>query len=291
MFLVLLLYSAGATAQHKPFKLLVQELKDLCFIYDTLDPFSGTVALKEYGVTYQVLLKEHPEPDEITLVHKDSIDVFDLQYYYQFKIRKKFNEVMSHPEVMKHDLAKMFPYVLVSDDKKLYSLSIDERTGGSYHSRFTMYHYTGMVKNEEAAFEGFAQDGYNEVYTLKTKQGSKYLLIGSVVTCNSCMATYALLTHFDKGGFVTDFETMIDGRMGSEITFDPLSKVLSVDYMTDDLLRECFCETLTTEESSNSDEEITEISEEIIIQSCSCKYKFHGNTFKLTTHHFDMAKE
>jgi hypothetical protein len=287
LFFVLLFHSVNGVAQNKPFIHLVQELKDLCFQHGTLHTDYETVALKDAGLSYQVLLKEYPEEFEIP-DNKDSIDIGSLKYYYQLKIKQKFNEVMHHPALLKHDLSKILSSVLVSDDKKLYCLTIDENTGGSYHSRITFYHYTDMASTHETAFEGFAKDGYHEIHTLQTKQGTKYLLIGTVITCNTCRATYALLTHFEKNKFVHDFETLLDSRLSGDITFSTDTKVLSVGYQTSDFIRNCWCENDQTKDAE--EEEIAEENENILYD-CSCTYIFDGQTFKLLSQQSEIAEE
>jgi hypothetical protein len=300
IFGLFLLFSLVACAQeHSKFNTLLNQLKHDLKIYNEI-PYYGfdDIALKNVGLT-DADIKEILEPEnkkKYKVVSADTIGHFGLIFYLQKKIILSVNELTQFPRFFDNDIINSFANtalrIVKSDDGKLYNFSIDEKTGGSYHARVSWMYYTDMntykeywtanVINEELPkiFTVFEGDGYNNIYTLNTKEGVKYVLTGSYKGCSYCFMTYVQLVKFDGNKFVDDFSYQILLRDPTKgVTYNPKTKTITVDYITDDLTQRCECENQATAETTSENE--GEIEGEIPEIPCYCEFVFNGNNFEL----------
>ena len=188
--------------------------------------------------------------------------------------------------------------IIKSDDNKLFNFSIDEKTGGTYRSRISLMHYseidTKNLPNEKEISENiktnpylvFEGNGFNEIYTVPTKEGIKYLLIGDVRGCSYCFETHVMLVKFDAGLFKCEFYYSVNSRSWETgVKYNSKTKTITVDYETDDLTPECGCL------NNSEDEIITDYDAEPIRQKCHCEFGFNGLNFELLKEHRETIKE
>lgn len=271
-------------SQSKTLKKVADELNALTDSYASILPFQiEKIALKNYGLTYKDITKNTKEVSyESFSADKDSIESSTLQEFYNDKIKQKLDELTSHKDFSKADI-KMLVHIFAckSDDSKIYNFVYDENTGGSYHSRISYIYYAGQKENQNQ--ELYNPDGYHTIVSLPSKTGTRYLLLGQVVGCNTCQGCYTKLVHYTNGMPVFDFEYNLNTRMGSEniIEYNKNDKTLLVQYVTDDFRPYCYCskEEKDLKEKDNSSARL-----------CSCLYKFDGKTFVPTGTHDNEFK-
>jgi len=132
----------------------------------------------------------------------------------------------------------------------------------------------------------FNTDGYGSIITIKTAHGTKYLLQGGVMGCNTCEGNYITLVSFKNGKFFCDFSYYLDTRggttpdSGGSLSYDKESQTISVDYVTDDLTPECTCDDYEKVSQKRADSGIYVQSDQTDYgRHCSCVFKFNGSTF------------
>lgn len=258
--------------QERPFAAIAEDINATISYHDQL-LFREMVSLKDFNLDYETIKNELGD-DVIYSVGKDSVEVWPLREYYQAQIFRQLDELFAHKDISKHDVAGLLNMqVIKSDDNRLYNITMDENTGGSYHSRLSAVYYLPYKPAERRINDFFDTDGYSMIYTLNTGLGPKYLLLGDVVGCNSCFIEYILLMHFEKGKPVEDFKYRTEIRGWDEtIVYDPAKRTLTINYMTSDLSPHCHCTDATENEGTN---ELTE-------WECSCTFAFNGETFELS---------
>ncbi len=138
--------------------------------------------------------------------------------------------------------------IVVSDDRKLFNFSLDEKTNGSYKSRISITYYTAdstppsrkskddpEIINQHHVFKG---DGFHGIYSIETEEGTKYVLTGYVRGCSNNI----MLVSLKNGVFEQDFSYSVNSRSWEEgVRYSPKNKIISVDYVTDDLTTNCNC--------------------------------------------------
>lgn len=186
--------------------------------YSKLSPFNTDrlIALKDSGLPKEEIkyIKAHLEKYEGN--SKDAITEFNLLVEFQGLIVEHITYLISHNKFKEHKIEALINQnfnlsVTVSDDRKLYNFSLDEKTGGSYRSQISITHYTEgnitpslknrgerEIINQYSVFEG---DGFNGIYSIKTKEGIKYVLTGYVRGCSYCFETNIMLVTFKRGRF------------------------------------------------------------------------------------------
>lgn len=123
-----------------------------------------------------------------------------------------------------------------SSDNKIYFFSIDEKTGGSYRTNVTLIHYRlpdGSVKGDyfgDDVSEALTTSGYRPVQ-LVDSLNKRYVTIGSVITCNTCLASVFIMLQLDSSAVSTQLIDQFDGRYYDLKAFD---------YNSD--LKEFYCE-------------------------------------------------
>jgi len=124
-----------------------------------------------------------------------------------------------------------------SIDNKVFFFSIDEKTGGSYRTNITLIHYRlpdGKVKAEYfggEASEALGTSSYGTVYMLDSTN-RKYFVTGSVQTCNTCNASFAITIQLDTNSYHTALVAQYDGRYHDLKVFDydSTAKVFSYEF-------------------------------------------------------------
>ncbi|HRC32934.1 MAG TPA: hypothetical protein PK736_05780 [Bacteroidia bacterium] len=128
-------------------------------------------------------------------------------------------------------------FISKSNDNKIFFFSIDEKTGGSYRTNITIIHYRlsdGMVHAEffgSEDYEAMATSIYDKVF-LVDSAAQKYFVIGSVQTCNTCLASLAIAITLDTSSYHVDLIAEFDGRQDDLkiFEFDSLEKIFSYEY-------------------------------------------------------------
>ena len=207
-------------------------------------------------------------------INKDSIDVQDLIFTYQEKIINSLSLILKHKdfdEKIKETTFNQELSIVFSTDNKLYNFSLDEKTGGTYRSRISLMYYT----ESDSIYEGdiFEPDGYGLIDTIQTNSGVKYLMEGNVRGCSYCFTNHVSLIQFKKDTVNLDFYYRFDSRDWDDyIEVDSTKRVIKAYYHLNDLQESCSC--------NNEDEGTIEFEIEKNI-SCSCRFKFNGETFEL----------
>lgn len=165
----------------------------------------------------KALIKES-DCDAILTNSKDSINQYYMIVYFQERILDQLQLLLNHPDFGKNDIAKMIHdelSVVKSADNKLYNFSLDEKSEGSYRSRFSYMHFTDLKPQDSSEvdpYKIFEGDGYSELFMLNTDEGVKYVLTGNVRGCSSCFETFVQLVSFKDNAFNLDFEYAVNNR-------------------------------------------------------------------------------
>ena len=287
----------------KSFEKLITETNTFLNAYSDLSAFGSDdyIALSSSGLpkkTIKHIQKNHEEYEGYT---KDSISKFSLIQEYQELIFENLNAIVLHPQFKTSRIENLLNQgsdlsVVVSEDRKLYNFSLDEKTGGSYRSRISLTHYTedSLVSyqknendheafyNQHSIFEG---DGFTGIYTLSTKEGTKYLLTGYVRGCSYCFETSAMVVSYQNGAFNQEFYYAVNSRSWEEgVVYDTASKTITVDYVTDDLTPDCGC-------SSQEENLYADDSDGKITKRCHCTFQFNGSKFELVKASWEKLKK
>ncbi|WNM18871.1 hypothetical protein [Flavobacterium capsici] len=287
--LLLIPFLALAQKKAPPFNKVIKETNYYLDQYTRVSPFDSYYALSSFKVTNKQImdyLKNSEEFDNTPLKYKDSVDGNILMNYLQDKIINQIYQLVKHPDFKKNDIIKLLEptdlSIIKSDDNKLYNFTFDEKTGGSYRSRISLMYYSDFTPTDsitDSDFQSFfAPDGYNAIYTLNTTEGTKYVLTGSVIGCNTCVQTSVRLISFSDNKPKEDFIYVVENRGWSEgVIYDNETKTITVDYHLDDLTRNCICEEILNEDKIYYEESV----EKDYSINCKCQYIFNGKTFEL----------
>jgi hypothetical protein len=263
---------------------LIDRTNEYMSIYDTLSPWHGNYAIKDFDFTEEELTTADGEK----LTYNDSIDPYTVIDIYQSRILDNIDKIAHHKDFPKQG-SELF---LASPDNKLFNFALFENTGGSYKSYISFMYY---IENDKIVYYGnnrdesrnsenfeFNTDGYEQIDTIQTKNGVKYLLQGSVVGCNTCLREYITLVRFEGGKPVCDFSYQLNTRFGSsqQFDYDAETKTITIAYETDDHTSDCYCE----QECDDKDTYRGNSSyyENGTPKDCRCVFVFNGETFELT---------
>lgn len=248
-------------------------LKEALAHYGNLDPHTDSIFyLSDINYTEERALAEGLHFEEA-----GEIDVFSVIWHSEQKIFTYIEALLamcSLEEMMALPLSNIS--MVLSEDKRFFNFSIDEKAGGTYRGRDSKSYYC----SEEVVLydvSGISRDGIANIYDIHTATGVKYLLMESTRSCSTCDINKAHLLHFTEGKPVTDFAYEMQNRSGSlEIYYNEESQLLKIDYETDDIQSYCDCE----QSSVWSDREYIEI-ENQDTEQCNCVFKFNGETFEI----------
>lgn len=298
----------GFSQSQKSFDKLIAQTNNYLEEYASLSPFGGYYALEDFKISKKEIKELLKSDSENFTPDKDSVDAYAMISYLQQKIIDNIYKLTAHKKFLENDITGLLQQgdlnIAVSDDKKLYNFSLYEKTGGTYHSYISVMYFTELKEarwvsaydseeeSETNPYNIFASDGYSEIHTLDTQEGTKYVLTGSVRGCSYCFATYILVVKNAGGTLKPEFAYNLVLRSWEDsLVYNPETKTITVDYETDGLTDDCYCineasSEKTEQETSDTDtldEENTDTKEqESIMKQCHCIFEFNGLTFELT---------
>lgn len=208
---------AGDGKPKDKFKLKIDSLNYFFSIYDTLSPFS------------------------------DRETIFDEIESYQKEIIKRLLDILNDKRIVNYEIEALLKKNIVSisksDDSKIYFLSIDAKTGGTYRPSINIFHF--RLRNGEAkaeilgGYDGMHTDAsnssdYGKIYTIDSLNNT-YLAIGGVATCATCVAFFATIIQLDTTSFTRKIVYQYDGRSGLlQFDFDKKVNVFYYDYYAEE---------------------------------------------------------
>lgn len=269
------------------FTAFVDQLNKELIQYSKVSPFGEEyIPIKEFDLSRKEkkeLLKE-ADYDRVLNENKDSIQQFHMIFYFQDRILAQLDELLKHPDFEKNDISNMITVdelaIVKSADNKLYNFSLDEKTGGTYRSRFSIMYYTDLEIQDSSdvdSYSIFEGDGYDEIYILGTEDGVKYVLTGNVRGCSYCFETFVQLVSFENNTFNLDFEYGVNNRDWNDgAYYNHETKTINVSYHIDDLTQFCGCD---EDHQTYFDYDKYDRSQATIL--CECKFIFNGNNFEL----------
>ncbi len=269
------------------FKKLIEETNHYLTQYSKLTPF-GYYPISEFKLSKKETIELLIDADyDATLSqNKDSIQSYHMIFYFQEKIIERINQLTSHPEFQKVNIRQLINSselnIAVSDDNKLFNFSFDEKAGGTYRSQISITHYTDFNPKDSTQLSEFnsffSSDGYGEIYTLKTDEGTKYVLTGYVRGCSYCFQSFVRLISFNDNKFKEEFMYSKTNRDWNDgVTYNHDTKTIVVDYHIDDLTPYCHCSGDIEEHKFNYDK----YADNKYSVNCQCKFIFNGLTFEL----------
>jgi|GEM_PF-1009374 len=281
-------------------KKLVDNVNRYLKAYDTLSPFAVYEA-KLSGIPQKYL---DTTTDENLSDIKGKISGSIPIGYYQRLIWDGLGQILSDKHITTYRLDGILDgkYIFISHsaDRRLYSLSIDEKTGGSYKSQLTFVQYRAedgkvynydLAKDDDApdSLKVFNSDGFAIIADLHTPEGIKYLLQGDVMVCNTCQHEYVQLVKFKNGIFNEDFSYTLDTRgFGSPggVAYDENARRITIDYKTDDRTpnRDCGDLVNPADTFENYTDDTTNFG-----KPCHCEFKFNGHSFVLDRKKSDVG--
>lgn len=290
--LCLLLFGFSGKAQsQRSFERIIVDLQEALNEYSLVGPYHGILALDDFSFCKKekkLLKKNASEPVD----SKDSISALDLIWHFQDQIFENLDALIHHSRFEENELFELLNFkdtdlhIARSEDKKLYSFSLDEKTGGTYRSRLSFMYYSetdkdslpsviSLIDKEDADI--FHSDGYGSIHSLETVEGTKYVLSGFVRGCSYCFETYVQLVSLKDEVFHEEFKTEVYSRSWEGgASYDHEKQRITVDYETDDLTTDCNCDFDDLNEDYDEDAEDREWE-----KSCFCLYAFNGITFEL----------
>lgn len=280
-----------------PFSLWSQNNEDILTLIDALNNNLNQYAkLSPFGSNYVPIdslnlseteikeLVEEANYDANLTLNKDSIDEFYMIFYFQDEVIQCLENILNHPDFEKYDIRELIKSdelsIIKSSDGKIYNFTMDEKMGGTYRSRISIMHFTDLIDTDSlpqnVIEDFFATDGYNGIYAINTKEGTKYVLTGYVRGCSYCFETFVQLISIRNNQFYQDFYFSTTNRDWDDgVFYDPETNTINVDYYYDDLTYTCSC-------NKDSYSYIINSLNGIFEQKCKCKYVFNGNNFECT---------
>jgi hypothetical protein len=192
------------------FKIQIDSINYFLQRYDTLSPFS------------------------------DHENIYDIISLTRQEITTRLLNVLNDKKILEYQIENLFTSseltISKSDDNKIYFLSIDEKTGGSYRTSITIIHYrlrNGVFKSEYYGGdpEGSSSSTYGQPYLIDS-MNQKYFIIGSVQTCNTCNLSSAMTLKIDSNSYKVNTVFQFEGRYYDLEIFDynEVDKVFSYEY-------------------------------------------------------------
>jgi hypothetical protein len=200
-----------------------------------------------------VFLLRASEPQDVLKVRLDSLkyyaSVYDTMnpyvnnqehveklYDYQQHILRILLEVLNNAHYMKLDPAKQIDAThlshAVSNDNRVHLFSIDEKTGGSFRSNITI-----IFINHKTLYRArllppaYIAYFFSGVYQTDS---TRYVAMGTVTTCNTCVSAVAMQISFDRGEELFTTVTSVDCRYPDliEFKYNDTTKVISYHFGT-----------------------------------------------------------
>lgn len=306
----LILYSCTTqntiAQENYSFNQLVTQTNSYLELYSQVSPFDEEIfAIKDFQLSKNDIKEIQAQKDSYQEISKDSMDKFEFIYFLQEKIMSNLDEITHRPSFKEADITQLLDKdelsIVISDDRKLFNFSIDEKTGGTYRSRISMIYYTeldsitqgkySMVNHKPPnAYKVFNSDGYGAIYTIATDIGTKYVLTGGVKGCSTCYWTSILLVKIENGLFISEFHYAVESRSWETgVVYYSETKTIEVNYLTDDLTSYCNCEPIH-ENETELDRYDLDMDESNRLK-CHCKFKFNGLNFELVKESWEKLDE
>lgn len=299
LLLAILILPLFSSAKKQPsFMDLIKETNQYLEAYENVWPsYNEYYSVKELSFLKSEIKNiadsEYNTGNGVLNAEQDSVESFFVSIWLQEKIMENLKMLAAHKDFINYDIANLLKSneinIAVSNDKKLYNFSIDEKSGGSYRSRLSTTHYIKTAPNN-AGFQSidvsesdsfiFPRDGLDHIYTIETIEGTKYILSTTVRFCNTCFYSSIYLVSYRNDAFVEEFRYSVESRdPESGVWYEPENQVVYVDYFVDDL---------------NKDDHITEIFKEEEYNDMHIKhersYIFNGKTFDLMKYSWEKTK-
>ena len=219
--------------------------KGFCFNEESKDKFNQKIDSINYFLSvYDTLSPFSPNPN-----------INELIYSVQEEITTRLLEILNDNRIILYEIDTIFMHnslqIARSEDRRVYLLSFDQKTGGTYQPSTNIIHYrlkNGSVKAE--IFGGVEEGGLGEngdnserygtsnfggIFTLDSIQHF-YLTIGGVKGCGTCIGVFAVSIKLDSSEFSARTITSFDGRYHNleEFDFYPQTKEIKYDFWNGD---------------------------------------------------------
>ena len=176
----------------------------------------------------------------------DSAESFTLLETVQYALVSCIESLIAYPNFTSEDILNRLENtelaLLRSPDDKVITLSLDEKTGGSYRSRFS---WIVDAENRDSSNLGTtlsASDGYWKIDTAHVSGRVLYILSGGVRGCTSCFQSDLDIITKDESGWTNIFSASINTRhWDSSVYYDEDLRSVIIDYEPDDLTLDCYC--------------------------------------------------
>lgn len=278
----------------KSFDKLVAATNTYITQYSTLYPYEEYYEIKQFGLSkneIQQLIAESNDDDALT-TNKDSIATFHIIGFFQEKIFDNIQQLIVHNNFPTNNIQERLPLnddlsIIISKDNKLLNFSLDEKTGGTYRSRISRIYFYDNTTNtfiDVSEHTAFHNDGYTAIDTLKTEEGTKYLLSGNVRGCSYCFETSVQLLNNE---LIEEFSYIVNNRdLDDGVFYDYPTRTIHVDYHINDLTPYCYCD----EASDKDRHEYDSFADHENSINCTCTFVFDGKNFKLVKEGWEKIK-
>ncbi|TNE30560.1 MAG: hypothetical protein EP346_03450, partial [Bacteroidetes bacterium] len=209
---VLLVISPIYSFAQATFDELLEETNYLITDYERLSPWVAFYPLDSLQISPRHM--DELEADFESL--SDSVETMNLIYYYHEWIFENLTSLVAMDEFGQLEMTKAFAtslQVASSPDQNLVSFNLDEKTGGSYRSRMSLliFRPSEFSDGYQILSEG-PTDGYTAIHQLESTSGTKYLLKGEVIGCNTCFESYVDLVRIDSASLVYELNLHVIAR-------------------------------------------------------------------------------
>ncbi len=280
-FFLASLFASHVSAQSATYIELAGRAKRCIEAYEGLDPHMDDLQpASEYADFLPEINRIFESTEENWVTRNDSIELFDLMYFFQTQIVELVDSITAHPEF---DLVQAQADwgeglgMAISPDQKLVAFSLDEKTGGTYQSRIAWVYFTGWDRVQSAQSEAFQVDGYHSIDTIQSGGEVYYVMEYYTRGCSYCFLEGVELWTEDHGQFERIFDVEVNSRSWDEtLRYDAQTNTITVNYNTDDLTEYCLC----------ADDEEVELKEAypfpVPMYRCECLYIWNGSMFELS---------
>ncbi len=304
LILCFLINKANSQSQES-FNELIKETNGFLNSHSVLNDYMGSydtfISFKESGLSKKRIESAIMNNDYEDGISKGKDSIYEAYLIEELNklIKSNVYKIISHTKFKAQKIDSLLNggiNIVKSEDNKLYNFSFNEKTGGTYRSRISIMYFSDVATENQAnqekkemgkldPYEIFEGDGFNKIHSIPTKEGTKYVLESFVRGCSWCFLSSIMLVKFKDGVFHQDFLYSLDSRNPTEgIEYNSKTKKITVDYVTDDLTTDCYCNnSQKTEENSNEREEVK--------KKCHCTFQFNGLNFFLMKKGSEKVKE
>lgn len=230
------------------------------------------------------------ELKENSLTFDDSIPNYDAVIIIQQRILKELENALNSKLILNFDLHKLFEnnfHITKSPDNKLFNLSFEAKTGGTYRGHVSVLHYrpgNDLIQNHYTSSNYTEFDNYYKIDTINTNMGTGYLLLGFTRMCSWCFTNYVDFLIFEAGKPEIKFTYSITNReLDDKILYKKETRTIEIEYLTDDWTTDCYCFIKDIPEEKIEPPAATKI--------CKCIFKFEDDSFKLIDENSEIFQE